>query len=467
MKRPNVILISIDTLRADHLSCYGYQKKTSPNIDRIASEGTIFRQNYSTAVWTPPGHASMLTGLYMSEHGVHGEQPLLENIPTVAEKLRENGYQTAGFVNNSQVGELVGLHRGHDLFVEVWKGTESRWIGERLVKGLLRRIREKLGLEDMGAERTNMLFRDWLEKYVDREKPIYAFVHYIEVHNPLNPPRPYKAMYMNKPYKRVDMAKIKKVARNPLICFAEDLTLNKEEIEFIEVLYDGEIAYTDSKIGEVVGMLKKKKLFDDTMILITSDHGEHLGEHGMWSHVASLHDEILRVPLIIKYPKGIECCREVNEYTQIIDIFPTIMEVAGVSRDDLNTSGISLVQDKSRGNQYHKYVFADWEGRVPYFIQTKMKEGEKAIGVNRFNIGMSMIQDNRWKYIMKSDGTEEMYDLLNKEEEIQDMESRERIRDRFRSELSGRKKTMEGQGKDLPYSVDKEIERNLKALGYM
>jgi arylsulfatase A-like enzyme len=187
----------------------------------------------------------------------------------------------------------------------------------------------------------------------------------------------------------------------------------------------------------------------------------------MWSHVASLHDEILRVPLIIKYPKGIECSREVDEYTQIVDIFPTIMEVAGVSREDLNTSGISLVQDKSSGNKYHEYIFAEWEGRVPYFIQTKMKEGEKTIEVNRFNIGMSMVQDNRWRYIRKSDGSEEMYDLLNKEEEIQDMESRERIRSRFRSELSRRKKTIEGQGKDLPYSVDKEIERNLKALGYM
>lgn len=119
MKKPNIILVSIDTLRADHLSCYGYYKDTTPNIDRIASEGTIFRKNYSTGVWTPPGHASMLTGLYVSEHGVYGDRRLSDSIPTIATVLKENGYQTAGFVNNSQVGELVGLHKGHDMFVRL------------------------------------------------------------------------------------------------------------------------------------------------------------------------------------------------------------------------------------------------------------------------------------------------------------------------------------------------------------
>src|SRR5574340_908401 len=187
----NVILISLDTVRAAHLSCYGYGKRTTPNIDALAGEGTVFLQNYSTGVWTPPGHASMLTGLYVSEHGVYGARRLAEGVPTIAEVLKRHGYRTAGFVNNSQVGELVGFEKGHDKFMEVWKGIETDSLVERAISGLLRKTKEALGQTDMGAAQTNREFTDWINS-ANGPEPFYAFLHYIEPHNPLNPPQPFR-----------------------------------------------------------------------------------------------------------------------------------------------------------------------------------------------------------------------------------------------------------------------------------
>lgn len=466
MRSPNILLISIDTLRADHLSCYGYNKKTTPNIDKLAGEGTLFRQHYSTGVWTPPGHASMLTGLYVSEHGVYGENRLSDHIPTIAEKLKEYGYKTAGFINNSQVGTLVGFDKGHDIFVEVWKGVKSESTVKKIAQGIARRVKEKLGYEDMGAKRTNKLFTEWLEKRIDKNKAFYAFLHYVEPHNPLNPPRPYKNKYI-KPLKNVDMQKVKKVAQNPLICFVEDLNVNHEETEVLKSLYDGEIAYIDSKIGEVMQMLKENDCYDDTMIIITSDHGEHFGEHNLWSHAASLYNEVLHIPLVIKFPKGMEYIQEVNNYTQLVDIFPTVMEIADINEKENRNSGISLVYRKDK-NKFHDCVFAEWEGRVPYFVKSRLNDLPLHVNLNKFTNKMQMIICEKYKYISKSDGQEELYDLSsdiiehnNLISQYQDIAARMKIK-LAEWQSAGNREIVKEQS-----LMDEETRKNLERLGYM
>jgi arylsulfatase A-like enzyme len=464
---PNIILISIDTLRADHLSCYGYHRPTTPNIDKIAAEGTIYKQNYSTGVWTPPGHASMLTGLYVSEHGVYGERSLAADIPTIATVLKENKYQTAGFVNNSQVGELVGFNKGHDLFVEVWKGVQSRTALEKIIKGGFRKIRKYLGYEDMGAKRTNFLFSDWINR-IDKDKPFYCFLHYIESHNPLSPPVPFRKQFPGK-YKNIDKDKVDRVAHNPLICYVEDINLNDNEVSYIKDLYDGEIAYTDSIIGEIVSMLRSNNIYDNTMIIITSDHGEHFGEYGHWSHVASLHQEVLHVPLIIKYPKGIDYLEEVNGYTQLVDIFPTIMGVAGVFKDRFTTvSGLNLMQFKKNQNKYHEYVFAEWEGRIPYFIADRIKKSRNKLNLGTIKNRMIMIQNEKYKCISSSGGDEEFYDISDGNEVVLNKSSLSNgpLED-LKDKLSEYKTLVSLAEEDSPYTVDDEIAKNLKSLGYM
>jgi arylsulfatase A-like enzyme len=461
--RPNVVLISIDTLRADHLSCYGYQKKTTPHLDSLAEEGSVFLQHYSTGVWTPPGHASMLTGLYVSEHGVHGERSLREDIPTIAEKLKACGYQTAGFVNNSQVGALVGLDRGHDTFEEVWRGIKPSEVMKRALMGLLRRAMRALGREDMGARITNRLFRHWIERKTSRDRPFYAFLHYIEPHNPLEPPRPYKGKYGGKAPAGIDLKKVGKVAHNPLICFVEKIELSGEEIEYLKSLYDGEIAYTDMRVGEVVKVLKKNGLYDNTAIIVTSDHGEHFGEWGLWSHVASLHREVLRIPLIIKYPRGSACSGEIDGYTQLVDIFPTVMDVAGVSRESgANTSGVSLAPGSS--GRFHDYVYAEWEGRIPFFIQSKVLGKRDPVPLGKITTKMCMVQDRTHKYILKSDGSEELYEISDgREERSEDAAKSETLR----GMIMKRKNILNDKEEAGLYRMDSDIAKNLRSLGYM
>ncbi len=466
MKSPHVILISIDTLRADHLSCYGYGKTTTPNLDRLASEGTLCRRNYSTGVWTPPGHASMLTGLYVPEHGVYDTRRLSDNIPTMAEVLKRHGYQTAGFVNNSQVGELVGFDRGHDRFVEVWKGAETDSFAARAVRGLMRRSKKILFHQDRGAENTNRSFEEWLSKDTNAGRPFYAFLHYIEPHNPLNPPARYRNRYLKGLESRdIDRDKVGKAAHNPLVCFVEDLGLNSREIEYLVALYDGEIEYTDSKIGELMSFLKDRGVYDETMIIVTADHGEHFGEHGLWSHVASLYKEVLHIPLIIKFPKGYGYLSEINGYTQLVDIFPTVMEVAGISeKEEIKTSGVSLVHNGN--NRYHEYVFADWEGRVPYFIQDRAGASAKKVDIERFKVEMSMVQDRLHKYIWKSDGADELLDIAGGKELSLDVSARKDVRDSLRAELLQRKKAVKEKDA-VERTMDEDVEKNLKALGYL
>lgn len=470
MKKPNIILISIDTLRADFLSCYGYNKETTPNIDQLAAEGTIYLNNFSTGVWTPPGHASMLTGLYVQEHGVYGDNRLADNIPTIATLLKENSYQTSGFVNNSQVGELVGFEKGHDIFVEVWKGIKPKSFVERFMKGVKRRMEDKLGFNDMGAKRTNELFSRWIENEIDRNKPFYTFLHYIEPHNPLNPPAPYKNRYLSeKSFKKINKNKIEKVAHNPLICFVENINLNEEEKEYLKTLYAEEIAYVDSKVGEIVETLKSKDLYNNTMIIITSDHGEHFGEHNLWSHAGSLYNEVLHIPLVIKYPIGVDYVGEVQGFTQLVDIFPTVIDVSCIIGDEMkNHSGMNLVHNEEKGNKFHDYVFAEWEGRVPFFIKSKIENSKTVTNISRLTNKMWMTLNKEYKYISISNGMEELYDIKNDRSESnniidEDKETALSMREKLACwKSSTSKKISEEQRK-----IDEETRKNLEDLGYL
>jgi len=461
-KRSNVILISIDTLRADHVSCYGYPVPTTPNLDRLVSEGTLCRKNFSTGVWTPPGHASMLTGLHVYEHGVYDTRALSPKIPTIAEILNKAGYGTAGFVNNSQVGELVGLDRGHEYFEEVWKGENYNSLVERGVKGLRRKLRRRLGREDNGAARTNGLFMEWLEGRKEGA-PFYAFIHYIDAHNPLDPPAPYKERFLGR---RKLGAAVEKVAYNPLICYVEDMNLKAEDIVALKALYDGEIAYLDYRIGEIVAFLKAKGLYESTMIVVTSDHGEHFGEYGNWSHVASLYKEVLHVPLIIKYPRGVVCPSEIRGHTQSVDILPTILDVAGLQESKPpKTSGVSLLGRES-DDVLHEYVFAEWEGRIPYFIQKKIKGSpvEDEL-IKRLKMKMSMVLKAGRKLVVRDDGAVKLYDISGEGEMLLDTEKNKATVEELRSVMD--KAAAAGTRAGKNYEIDKEIMKNLESLGYM
>ena len=465
--KPNVILISIDTLRADHLSCYGYQRRTTPNIDRLAEDAVLFENAYSTAAWTPPAHASMLTGRYPSFHGVVDTGRLGREIPTLAEALRAGGYRTAGFVNNSQVGELVGLEKGHEAFVEVWKGTAGMSLLRRGMDYLVRNAKDRVGLADHGADRTNRLVRSWLREKGDQ--PFYLFIHYIEPHNPINAPHPFKNKFREHPDNRnIDRKKLDCVADNPLNCYTRGIRLNADEIAALKALYDGEVNYIDHKLGELLDYLKKERIYDNSLIIVTADHGEHFGEHDLYSHVASLYEPILRIPLIIKYPEGFHRQTRVAELVQLVDIFPTVVETAGLDRKfGEGVQGTSLVKTDSNG-RYHDFIVSEWEGRVPHFVQKRMNGRDLDPVINKFKESLVMIREGRYKFISNSNGREELYDLAADRGELTNLIEREQeTAADMRAKLTRWRSLNRPVVHEDRARLDEATRKNLESLGYL
>jgi len=465
VKGPNVLLISIDTLRADHLTCYGYKRPTSPNIDQLGREGVVYEKAYSTAVWTPPAHASLLTGLYPSSHGAVGENRLRRDIPTLAQVLLGCGYKTFGFINNSQVGELVGLEKGHQVYQEIWKGQPSTSLVQRGINFLLRKGAGIMGVSDHGAHRTNQLaFRSFLDS---RDNPFYMFLHYIEPHNPLDPPSAFKARYWKDiSLQNIDLKKVGLVANNPLIYFVDEMTLNSNEIEALKALYDAEINYLDQKIGELTDFLKREGIYDETMIILTADHGEHFGEHNLYSHVSSLYEPIIHIPLIIKYPGRSDNGKWMSSLVQLVDVFPTVIDVLGLDQQlSEKVQGVSLGGTKEI---FHEFIIAEWEGRIPSFIMKRVGNPDSSEVVRRFKDPMVMIRQGDHKFIKSESGKEELYDIGRDKDERFNKIGEEKI---IAAELKKKLLKWQAMNQKIEHekqsSVDELTKKNLESLGYL
>ncbi len=463
MPKPNIILISIDTLRADHLSCYGYRRQTTPNLDSLAGGGALFRNAYSTAVWTPPAHASMLTGLYPCQHGVVDQNRLAEDIPTLAGALQQQGYHTAGFVNNSQVGDLVGLNRGHDDFFEIWQGAAETQLARRA----LHKVKHWSGYADHGAAETNRLVTDWLAHRRDRDRPFYVFIHYIDTHNPLKAPRPFRYHFLTEELqKQVDMEKIWQIAENPLICLTDEITLSEPEVGALKALYDEEILYVDAKIGELVSWLALNGLFHETLLIVTADHGEHWGEHGLYSHVASLYEPVVRVPLIVHFPPVLRHSQVVEPLVQLVDILPTIFAAAEIGELPPGCRGISLFDAAARDG--HEVAIAEWEGRTPYFIRERCGAHGRGKIPAFIPEKQVMIRRGAHKLIQRESGAVELYDLATDPQETQNLApAQPDLAKKLADEVTQTIETMQHTNPKQAYDLTEQVLKNLRDLGYM
>lgn len=306
-----VILISIDTLRADHLRCYGYERETSPHMDALAQEGVLFSRVYAPSPWTLPSHVSLLTSLYVYNHQVETENDRLSPaIPTLADILRRNGYYCAAFTGGGFLSTVYGYSRGFDLY------------------------RDDLGgvFKQEGAEQVARATLEWLRQ--NKDWPFFLFIHTYQPHSPYACPLPYKARFLPLQAKWGNLDLIGHLGGKQGIF----QPLPPEDRENIIALYDAEILYTDEVlIGELVTALKELNLYRRSLIIITSDHGEEFYEHGSWSHGQDLYNESLLVPLIIKFPetaseriKG----KRIEGSVRLIDILPTIVDFLGIKGED-------------------------------------------------------------------------------------------------------------------------------------
>jgi arylsulfatase A-like enzyme len=306
-----VVLISLDTLRADHLACYGYERDTSPNIDLLARDGVRFAETRAPSPWTLPSHVSMMTGLDTINHGVMGADRRTDPlIPMLAELLKAKDFCSAAFTGGGLVHEGFGFDRGFDSYETV----ASIGIGNAAV-----RICEKAS--------------SWLERHTDRDA--FLFIHTYQTHYPYRARAPWGGRYAREGAK-ASLAKIRD--------FRERYTpLSEEETRDIVDLYDGAIRYADeSLIAPLVAKLKALEIYDRTMIVLTSDHGEEFYEHGSWLHASTLYEEVLRVPLVIKFFGSRNAGKVLRTPSFGVDVMPTIAEELGLGLAPESLDGVSL-----------------------------------------------------------------------------------------------------------------------------
>jgi arylsulfatase A-like enzyme len=413
---PDVILVSLDTTRADRLSTYGYERDTSPNLTRLAADGELYRNARSPAGWTLPAHASMMTGLFPHTHGatlaggfLGGESvdgrlqvahPLKASAVTLAEVLRDRGYRTGAFVANfSYLYRDYGLAQGFGTYEDA--------------PGLLLRVRPpvvRLGRQFVAsfcvkpfrtARSINASAIGWLDAQ-PADRPVFLFVNYMEPHQPWMAEPPHDRWAHG-------LTRGRELARKNLYTHAVG-PIDADTTAFIGAHYDGQVAAMDEALGELVTALRARGRYENALVVVAGDHGELLGEHGQMGHMGRmLYEPLLRVPLVVKHP-GTGPRGVVDTPVQLVDLMPTIVEAAGASLPE-GLEGTRLA-DVARP------PFAE-EGINPFLVRRYGDVYDRSIQV---------LYDGDYKLIVTSRGERLLFDLGTDPHERVDLAGREPAR---------------------------------------
>ena len=310
LRAPNVILISLDCVRADHLGAYGYERNTSPRLDELAREAVVFETATAVSSFTHPTHMTMLTGLPPSIHGVSRWRKPDGSIAYLPEILSRAGYRTDGIVSGPLLSQSFGFERGFDVYHAFHDETRA----PELAKAALEMLRRGRG------------------------QPQFLFLHFFDAHWPYWPGDELNTLFG--PLSGDTSGLLSKV-RNQIPPESE------RDVQHMMDLYDAEIAYLDREVGRFLDELKKTGMYEDSLILVTADHGEAFLEHGFWEHGQTLYQEMVHVPLIVKWP-GKQPPRRVAGLVSQTDLFPTILEAAGIEGTAGPYAGLSLRRFEAR-----------------------------------------------------------------------------------------------------------------------
>jgi arylsulfatase A-like enzyme len=309
-KMPHVFIYLVDALRADHLSCYGYEKETTPFIDDFAKEAMLMKKCFANASWTKPAVASILTGLYPNKHRAEERfDKLSSEVTTISKILKQHGYSTIYLTSNGNVGEEFNFIQDIDHYSMIY--PEHRDAPNRY----------------FSSEALNHEFFNLIDNNPDlTQSPLFAYIHTVDPHDPYTPRTPFLK------FKRLDLEK-----RRKNLAYLEELYrkrdhggLSKEDMEYVVSLYDCEILHNDHHFGQFISFLKRNGLYENSIIIFTSDHGEQFLEHGGLAHGSSIYNEEIHIPLIMRFPNGEYAGLQTDIPVSEVDIFPTILDHVGI-----------------------------------------------------------------------------------------------------------------------------------------
>ena len=485
MSRPNVVLVVMDTARARETVHERHDFLSE--LDRLATEGTEYTQTIASAPWTLPSHASLFTGTYPSKHGAHADHKHLdEGLPTLAEAFRDGGYETVAISNNTWISEEFGFARGFDTLYKTWQYVQSDIdLGEiartkqgmEMVRALATRLAEGNPAvnvanaiygqffrkrTDDGAERTNEWIREWLTER-ERDDPFFCFVNYLEPHLEYRPPKAVAERFLPDD---VTYDEAMAVPQDAWGYIAGDVDLTDRQFDVLRALYRAELAYLDHRIGELRNHLEATGEFENTVFVVTGDHGENIGDHGMMDHQYCLYDTLLHVPLVVHGP-GFEG-GQVDDLVQLTDLALTLLDAADIDAPEL--------REASQGRSFHpraettprEHAIAEYMAPQPSMDALRERVGTLADDIERFDRSLRAIRTDDEKLIRGSDGMRELYELGDDPEEATDIapERPERI-SALESELDEWLDTFEHADASGEVSMTDETEARLEDLGYL
>lgn len=438
--RPNVILIVIDTLRADHLSCYGYSRQTSPNIDAFAQEADFYKRAYSTSSWTVPSHASIFTGLHPFEHGSHtfqtelkgraakaalnlydGLYPLAQEHVTLAEVLRDEGFRTGGIIaNTAYVTPAVNLDQGFDDFIR----------------------------EGLYSDELNELVYAWIAK--QSSEPFFLFINYKDVHGPYNTrPRP---GFLERPASQESL---------PLHMLTAQVMPGTQPVPeplaaIVIDQYDTAIANVDEEIGKLFAWLKEKGLYDDTIIVLTSDHGEAFGEHHLVGHDVDLYEPLIFIPLIVK-ASG-------NPDPRVIDEIGSLTDIPGLILDRFPEGTIGDHSSRFPYRPGNHPVLSEIHYSRPFHLVKEWR--------HRFLRVQFGIVEWPYKFVNSTNGEHLLFDLAeDSEEEMNLFEPNSELAETLLQKIESFKKIRESSrirsSAPTYEEIDEQTLKDAKSLGYL
>ena len=402
---PNILVIVFDTLRADHLSLYGYPRATSPHIDRLAKESAWFENAVATSSWTLPSHASLLTGRYPFEHGAD-KLALDGRYPTLGEVLQRNGYRTGAFTANIYwFGRREGLARGFIRFEDYFQSLYAMCVRPfygRMMDNLLRRM---LGNKDLPARKSapevTSEALEWIDG--DREKPFFAFLNYFDAHKPYLPPEPFLTKFA---------ASKERFYGTPMFDGSDFTRMTPEQMQRDIDSYDGSIAFVDDSIGHLLAGLEARGILSNTLVVLTSDHGESFGEHGMFAHRNALYLEGIRVPLIFYWPEQLPAGLRVRQPISIAALPATLLEILGDAQQS-EFPHPSLVH-------FWRTPSAQTDEQIPLAELAHMPDESFKPHPNVHG-AMKSLLSSRWHYIVHDKFGPELYDWVQDPKELNNL----------------------------------------------
>lgn len=468
---PLIILISFDTLRADHLGSYGYQRFTSPVLDILASEGVLFEDASATASWTLPSHASMLTGVYPLKHGVlRTDTKLSSEVETLAEMLSSEGFETAAVVNMAFLNqEPFGVTRGFDRFellqADVARRGPATWVTDKAI--------------------------EWIGEF--GEQPAFLFMHYYDLHTTYGALPAFERLFVEPYAGTADGTAWQAYLANLSDEFVENcrkgltpercdkgrpertigesagrLHLDEADIQHLIDLYDAEIRQLDTELERFLSFLRQGDLKDRTYLVFTADHGEEFGDHGSIDHSYTQYQEMLHVPLVIRGP-GIPAGLRISIPVSTVDLVPTILGLARVTGghepdelDGLDLAPLWQAADASAAGE---------ESQAPIretFLQREVySEAHFPRGIEARARPKASVRQGYYKlHYALEDGSYELYDLASDPNEQEEISAKHpELAQRLLALISERHRDAPSGGEAI--ELEDEVREQLKALGYM